>query len=416
MDDETRLLFPLWQPDRAEYHVVCAHLGLTPKAQVYERLCAYLASAPFRFARPGGFSLSLAKLRLTRFRIARLDLATKLFLPGHPVRHVLNGVIALHECDAEGYREMAAAPTGLAAPLSILAWVFGYFWRLGLTVPWLGWRLLAYAAARPFAGAGDALVKRILITGVNRGLGKDLMLHCLERGGEVVGTVRNADAMNEVKRWLPAEAPVTLLTADLSRSDALVDALEAAQVRPESLDVAILNAGTKHEGEPVLSLAHLRDTFQVNFFSAAEFARWFCAEPKGAPQRGSKRALVLVSSIGRWHGMHFVGGYNASKAALSIWGESLDMELRQSANRRVSVTIVEPGLFESAMSGEVRLTRSLFASRPRVAARIVSAAFAAKPTLRPPLWFAFLTWAACLAGRDFRYRLFKRTKPGAERR
>src|SRR5213079_2681016 len=107
-------------------------------------------------------------------------------------------------------------------------------------------------------------------------------------------------------------------------------------------------------------------------FSAAEFAAWLCvsenrnqpsanaAEPASdlvspsSPSRRtsdrqirSDRSLVLISSIGRWHGMHGSCGYNASKAALSIWGESLDMELRQSGNRRFSITIVEPGIFES---------------------------------------------------------------------
>src|SRR5437016_4592080 len=51
MSEEARPLFPLWQIDQIEYRAVCAHLGITPKAQVYERLSAYLADAPFRFPR-----------------------------------------------------------------------------------------------------------------------------------------------------------------------------------------------------------------------------------------------------------------------------------------------------------------------------------------------------------------------------
>jgi short-subunit dehydrogenase len=92
------------------------------------------------------------------------------------------------------------------------------------------------------------------------------------------------------------------------------------------------------------------------------------------------------------------------------------MELRRSAEPPVSVTIVEPGIFESAMSHNVRVTRSLFASRRRVAGRIVAAAFAGKAAIRPPFWFALLTWASCVAGRDFRYRLFKRAKSTAKHR
>jgi short-subunit dehydrogenase len=416
MSEEAQLLFPLWQIDQQEYRAICAHLGITPKAQVYDRLSVYLANAPFRFPRPEGFSLFLARPRLTRFRIARLDVVTKLFLPHHPIRHVLNGVIALHECDAEGYREMSVAPAGWAVPLSLLGWVSGFVWRLAITVPWLGARLLGYAAGAPFRRKGELTAKRILVTGVNRGLGMDLMLHCLEHGGEVVGTVRNVQALEELKARLPVQAPVTLLIADLSSPGALVEALENAQITAASFAIAILNAGVKHDGESVLSLDNLRDTFQVNFFSAAEFAPWLCAPATQEARAADPVALVLVSSMGRWHGMHFVCGYNASKAALSIWGESLEMELRQSGKRRFTVTLVEPGIFESGMLRRKGLTRFLSVPRRDVAQRIVSAALAGKRALRPPVWFALLTWAVCLAGRDFRYRLFTRVKPTADRR
>jgi NAD(P)-dependent dehydrogenase (short-subunit alcohol dehydrogenase family) len=110
----------------------------------------------------------------------------------------------------------------------------------------------------------------------------------------------------------------------------------------------------------------------------------------------STTRVVLVSSMGRWHGMHFSGGYNASKAALSIWGESLDMELRQRGNRRFTVTVVEPGIFASGMTRRTPLTRALFASRPKVAARILSGALAGRPAIRPPWSFALLTWGICL--------------------
>jgi short-subunit dehydrogenase len=311
---------------------------------------------------------------------------------------------------------MSVAPAGWAVPLSLLGWMSGFAWRLAISVPWLGLRLLGYASGAPFRRKGELTAKRILVTGVNRGLGMDLMLYCLEQGGDVVGTVRNAQAREELKARLPAQAPITLLIADLSRPGALVEALEKAQIPAESLAIAILNAGVKYDGESVLSLTSLRDTFQVNFFSAAELATWLCAPATPEARAANPIALVLVSSMGRWHGMHFVCGYNASKAALSIWGESLEMEQRQSGDRRFTVTIVEPGIFESGMSRRTALTRFLFASRRDVAQRIVSAALAGERAIRPPVWFALLTWAVCLAGRDFRYRLFTRAKPTVDRR
>jgi len=445
----TQPLFPLWQMDPQEYDSICAYLDLTPNAYLYDRSSSYLAGAPFRYPGPGGFSRFLAKPQLNGWRIARLDLTTRLFIPGHPLRHMLNCVIAVHECDGQGYREMSACPQGWSAARSIVGGLLGFAFNLAITMPWLGWQVLAYVTRMPFHVSAGLAGKRTLISGVNRGLGRDLMLHCLEQGAEVIGVVRSAAAAAALKAELPANAPVTLLTADLAEPGGVVAALAEAQVPPTSIALAILCAAVKHDGESVLSLPSLRDTFQVNLFSIVEFAGWMCgsvshnsetsardpgagpgARNRGAPSEVTpagvdgdraieappRTALVLVSSMGRWHGMHFSCGYNASKAALSIWGESLDMELRQRRDRRITVTVVEPGIFASGMTRRTPLTRLLFASRRDVACRIVSGALAGRRAIRPPFWFAVLTWGICLMGRNFRYRLFARAKPAPDRR
>src|SRR5271155_4473640 len=156
------LLFPLWQVDPQEYRAVCDYLHLTPEMRLYERLSKYLAEAPFRFPRPGGFARYLATPRLTRFRIGRLDPMTKLFLPGHPLRHVLNGAIALHECDPRGYRELAHAPGGMHAGLALFGQTLRFAVNLAVSLPWLGWQWAGYAASAPFRADDDLAGKRAL--------------------------------------------------------------------------------------------------------------------------------------------------------------------------------------------------------------------------------------------------------------
>jgi NAD(P)-dependent dehydrogenase (short-subunit alcohol dehydrogenase family) len=412
----TGLMFPLWQIDRQEYDALCAYLRVTPNERLFGYLSDYLAKAPFRFPPAEGFGLYLAGLRLGRWRIARLDLVTKRFLPNHRLRHALNGILALHECDGQGYPELAASPRGPAAVLATLGWGLGFLFNIALALPWLGWQFLNYAVGMPFRVKDNLAGKRVLISGVSRGLGQDLMFHCLEHGAEVVGVVRNRESADHLAARLPAEAPVTLVAADLAQPGAIVDALRQARIPAESIAIAILSAATKYDGTSVLSLPELRDTIQVNFLCAAEFAAWLCAAD-GVRKRdlSTPTRLVLISSMGRWHGMLFSCGYNASKAALSIWGESLDMELRQLGDRQITVTVVEPGLFASDMTRQTALTRYLFASRRKVARRILAGTLAGKRSIRPPMWFALLTWGACLMGRDLRYRLLAGARPRADR-
>ena len=264
----------------------------------------------------------------------------------------------------------------------------------------------------------------------------------------MIGIVRNQDSRDRLRAELPADARVLLLVADLATPGALCTALHEARIPADSVSIAILSAAIKHDGKSVLSLTRtarnvpgqplrrrrtgrlalrprrqwarrrFRPDSQPDASSDSGSAQVAAAAPREVtrdPPLSSTTRVVLVSSMGRWHGMYFSGGYNASKAALSIWGESLDMELRQRGKQRFTVTVVEPGIFASGMTRQTPLTRALFASRDKVAARILSGALEGRPAIRPPRWFALLTWAVCLIGRDRRYRLFARAKPRADR-
>ncbi len=394
-------LFPIWQPDLKEYQAVCAYLDISPKADIYRKLSDYLLKAPFRFIRPKGLALYLAGPRLTRFRIARLDLVSKLFFPDHPIRHILNGVIALHECDGEGYAQLSAAPAGWSVPVSLLGWGIGFASSLVVTTGWLGWQFVTYLATAPLRPQLDLTGKRILITGVNRGLGLDLLLQSLQQGAQVTGTVRTPALLDALRAQLPKEAPLQLLVADLSRSGALVEALQQGGINPDEVDIAVSCAGVKYSGVSVTAMSRLRDTFEVNYFSSVDLAGWLYGPDHEA-------TLVLISSIGRWHGMHSSCGYNASKAALSIWGESLEMELHLAGKRHCRVMVVEPGIFASGMMEQKGVSSFLFASRRELASRILAGARRGKKVLRYPFWFALLTWGVCIGGRGLRSRLFAR--------
>ena len=394
-------LFPLWQIDQQEYKALCAYLQLSPQDPLFDRLADYLLHAPFRYSRPTGFSLFLAKPKLSKFRIARLDMLSKFFIKDHPVRYILNGAIALYECDGQGYAEISAAPVGWKVPFSLIKWGGDFALSLSITVVWFFWQYLSYLIGMPFQAKDDLTGKTVLITGASRGLGLEILLYSLQQGAEVIGTVRDRAAYDQLMAQLPDEAPVKLIIADLSQANAITDALQENQLSPDSIDIAVLCAGLKHSDTSVLSMAELRETFAVNCFSNMELSKWLCSS-------GSKTSLVLISSIGRWHGMHASAGYNASKAALSIWGESLEMELYATGNKKCNIMIVEPGIFASGMMKETASSKFLFASRYKLAEKIISGALSGKRVLRYPYWFAILTWTICLGGRNFQNYFFAR--------
>ncbi len=400
------VVFPSWQVSRNDYGLICDYLSLTPENAIHERLLHYLAEAPFRQGPASGFAAYLAQLRLTPFRIARLDLVTKRLFPAHPFRQMINAVVALHECDGEGYAELSRAPSAPWLLPSLGAWGVGLVLSVSLTLPWLLWHGAAYALSSRAALSLDLRGKRVLITGVGRGLGYDLFILALEQGAQVIGTVRDEAAADRLRATLPATAPATIVAADLSVPGRLATTLEAGGVRPDQIDLAILSAGTKRDGASLLEVSALEATFRVNFFAPAELAAWLCPGAHDA-------VLVLISSIGRWHGMPFSGGYNASKAALSIWADGLAMERAAGATSSCHVLTVEPGLFASAMVRLTGLLRLLAVPRRQVALRVFAAAHQRRAVLRYPAGFTALTWGLCLAGRAVRTRVLATMKgPG----
>ena len=397
------VVLPSWGVDQKEYRDICSYLGLTPQSSIYIKLAEYLIAAPLRFETPTGFYGFLAAPRLTRFRVARLDVVSKLFCPKHPLRHILNTVIALHECDGKGYREMETVPEGRVAWISIINWMVGYCVSFLITMSWLGWQYMLYLVDSASRAKDSLRGKRVLITGVNGGLGTQLLLHALEQGATVIGTVRAQEAVREVTAQFPNGTPLQVIVADLSLPGSLKKSFFEAKLDPKTIDIAILCAGVKYPNKSALSIASLRETFEVNYFANVEFLNWMY-------KNGNSRKLVLVSSMGRWHGMKSTCGYNASKAALSIWAESFEMELRAEGRDRPEILIVEPGIFESGMMNKARLSRVMIVPAREVARRIIAAILAGKRTLRYPFWFAWMTWVLCLAGRNIRNRLLAAAK------
>lgn len=397
-------LFPAWQPTYAEYTTVCRYLRLTPQPQLYGRLLSHLAEAALTQPPLSAWARHLSSGRRGWFWLTCMDLVSRLFIPTHPVRFWLNATLALHECTAQGHAELSRVPRG---------------WRLWLALPWWGGVLAASALLAGgwlmYRGLGfglrlgwlrrtDTLAGRgVLVTGASRGLGWDLAMLALERGARVYAVIRDRRRLPEAAGQLPAQAPLQWIEADLAVPGALTRALQNADIQAGTIDYALLAAGVKHDATSVLDEAALRQTFQVNLHANVEFAAWYHAH-------AGRGRIVLVSSMGRWHGMPDTGGYNASKAALSIWGESLDMEL--TARARPAVLIVEPGLFASGMVRTHGLQGLLSLPRREVAQRILEAVLQGRRSLRPPLWFAGLTWGLCLAGRNLRARVLTRARGG----
>lgn len=170
-----------------------------------------------------------------------------------------------------------------------------------------------------------------MVTGASRGIGRAVALELSARGFEVVATMRD-----------PAAG------ADLEHEGVSVQRLDvddpATISLPGGLRVLVNNAGVEDENLPVEIMPSeiWRRLFETNVFGLVEVTKR--AVPLLRANGGGVICNVTSSSI--LAPVPFLAAYRASKAAVSVLGESLQAEV---APFGIRVVEVMPGPIETDM-------------------------------------------------------------------
>jgi NAD(P)-dependent dehydrogenase (short-subunit alcohol dehydrogenase family) len=165
-----------------------------------------------------------------------------------------------------------------------------------------------------------------VITGASSGIGRATALALHEAGFDVIATMRNPAAGQE----LPCRVERLDVTDDASVDD-LFD-------RVGPVDVLVNNAGVGGPGScEETTINDLRDVMEANFFGAVR-----CTKKVIKPMREAGRGCIVnVTSVAGRVVAAMQSAYTASKFALEGWSESLAEELIPFG---VRVAIVEPGV------------------------------------------------------------------------
>jgi short-subunit dehydrogenase len=186
---------------------------------------------------------------------------------------------------------------------------------------------------------------RILITGASQGIGKALAEAAAARGAKVLACARKVELLQELAEKIRAKGGVIeIVQADITSPEDRRKLAETAERAFGGLDILVNNAGIGATGHFAdVGSDRLRQMMEVNFFGLTETTRVFLPMLK----KGTKPAIVNISSIAGKRGIPARSEYSASKFAVQGFSEALRAEL---AKDGVDVLIVCPGLTQTNFS------------------------------------------------------------------
>lgn len=186
----------------------------------------------------------------------------------------------------------------------------------------------------------------VLITGVGRGIGKEISLKFLDADYRVYGTTTSGDANFSHEN-------LHVLQLDLRSPESITNCVHALRASNARFDIVVNNAGTLlDEDEKTLKVDLLRQTLEINLIGIADFTE----QALSLVNKGGHIVMLSSSagSIGRTGTVvsrypSQYPAYKISKAALNMYMRTLAIRLR---DKDIVVSSVHPGWARTDMGGD----------------------------------------------------------------
>ena len=212
-------------------------------------------------------------------------------------------------------------------------------------------------------------MKKAIIIGASSGIGRELAKTLASRDYIVGITGRRTELLTELQAELPNKCHMrTMDVADTAKS---IDALNSLIAEMGGVDLVVISAGTGH-GTPDLQWPNDKATIDTNVLGFTAIAitafNHFVKQGHGH--------LVGISSIAGIRGGRYAPAYNASKAFVCNYLESL-RHMAIKSKLPIYVTDIQPGYVNTRMAqGDKMFWR---ASTEKAAKQIYRAIESKKP-------------------------------------
>lgn len=177
-----------------------------------------------------------------------------------------------------------------------------------------------------------------VVTGGGNGMGRELVLELLRRGGRVAAVDVRADALAETVALAQAAERLSIHVVDITDRDAVQDLVPQVERAHGTVDGIINNAGIIQPFVPVAELSYpdIERVLNVNLMGTIHMVKAFLPVLVTRPEG----YIANVSSMGGFFPFPGQSMYGASKAAVKLLTEGLYAELLETD---VHVSVIMPG-------------------------------------------------------------------------
>lgn len=191
------------------------------------------------------------------------------------------------------------------------------------------------------------LNKKVIVTGANRSMGREMALAFAKQGADVVISYRGDEAgAQETMAAIKAMGrKASAFYVDFSQMENIAEFAHKAIAHLGQVDILINNAGMfSRERLLDLSPEKIQQTFQINTI-APLYLLQLCA--KNMVEQKIAGCVINISSISSVIALPRGIAYATSKAAMNKWGKNAALDL---AAHSIRVNTIAPGVIEAGMN------------------------------------------------------------------
>ncbi|GBD86321.1 fatty acyl-CoA reductase [bacterium BMS3Abin03] len=228
--------------------------------------------------------------------------------------------------------------------------------------------------------------KVILLTGASSGIGRNLAVQLAEKNCSLALVARREELLNNLKKEIAGKVSgVEIYVCDVTDKDKVNTVVQDVINKFGRVDVAILNAGVGvKSGINDFDTEKAKEVFETNVIGIINFINALL------PDLLKRKAGIIagVSSLADARGFPGSGFYCASKAAATIFLESLRVELK---SYNIKVITVKPGYVRTPMTDKNKFPMPFIINADKAAKIIIKGIEKEKRIIQFPLPTVLIT-------------------------